>query len=184
MIDKQHCKVRYEQGFWEELDPFYDFSSADRDFVAKIDADEEMEDAAQTRDVDDDHPMARDQLLRRRCVTARRRRTYFHVREGVHFTNIFYGGLGRAFTNGFSISKEVVAQRRRVDLPVVGNRRREAGQHEVLAQLDVRGPEPEEEDAARLDAALRVGAPQPDLAVVDLVRFFLRGGEGRHARGG
>ncbi len=54
MIDKQHCKVRYEQGFWEELDPFYDFSSADRDFVAKIDADEEMEDAAQTMDVDDD----------------------------------------------------------------------------------------------------------------------------------
>lgn len=55
MIDKQHCKVRYEQGFWEELDPFYDFSSADKDFVAKIGADEEMEDAADNNmDVDDD----------------------------------------------------------------------------------------------------------------------------------
>jgi len=54
MIDKQHCKVRYEQGFWEELDPFYDFSSADKDFVSKIGADEEKDDGAIDMDVGDD----------------------------------------------------------------------------------------------------------------------------------
>jgi len=36
MIDKQHCKLRYEQGFWDELDPFYDFSSEDKEFVATM----------------------------------------------------------------------------------------------------------------------------------------------------
>ena len=56
----------------------------------------------------------------------------------------------------------------------------------VLAELDVRGPEPEEEDSGGLDAALRVGAPESNLAIVDLVRLLLRGlcgGERRH-RGG
>ena len=42
MIDKQHAKLRYEQGFWEELDPFYDFSSADKDFAAKIELDYQL----------------------------------------------------------------------------------------------------------------------------------------------
>ena len=47
----------------------------------------------------------------------------------------------------------------RVDLPVVGNRRREAGQDKVLYQFNVRGVRAEEEDSGGLDAALRVGAP-------------------------
>jgi pre-60S factor REI1 len=58
MIDKQHCKLRYEEGFWEELDPFYDFSSEDKDFVAKIksyDIDEEdKDDAGVSGDMDVD----------------------------------------------------------------------------------------------------------------------------------
>lgn len=44
MIDKQHCKIRYEKGFWDELDPFYDFSSEDNDFVAKIENNKIAED--------------------------------------------------------------------------------------------------------------------------------------------
>lgn len=55
MIDKQHAKLRYEQGFWEELDPFYDFSSADKDFAAKIELDhqfEEEKDPSSDMDVD------------------------------------------------------------------------------------------------------------------------------------
>ena len=58
MIDKQHTKLRYEEGFWEELDPFYDFSSEDKEFVSKIGAAEEEKDdagAASTEmDVDGD----------------------------------------------------------------------------------------------------------------------------------
>ena len=57
MIDKQHCKIRYEQGFWEELDPFYDFSSADKDFVSRIGSKDEKEfadTASADMDVDDD----------------------------------------------------------------------------------------------------------------------------------
>jgi len=55
MIDKQHCKIRYEQGFWEELDPFYDFSLADKNFVATIGEDtNEANEASMDVDVDDD----------------------------------------------------------------------------------------------------------------------------------
>ena len=45
MIDKQHAKLRYEQGFWEELDPFYDFKPDDKDFVDKIEENEIAENA-------------------------------------------------------------------------------------------------------------------------------------------
>jgi pre-60S factor REI1 len=34
MISKQHTKLRYEQGYWEELDPFYDFRRDDSGFLA------------------------------------------------------------------------------------------------------------------------------------------------------
>jgi pre-60S factor REI1 len=34
MISKQHTKLRYEQGYWEELDPFYDFRRDDARFLA------------------------------------------------------------------------------------------------------------------------------------------------------
>jgi len=62
MIDKQHAKLRYEEGFWEELDPFYDFSKDDNEFVTKIEsnkiAEEEKDDAgvssADNMDVDGD----------------------------------------------------------------------------------------------------------------------------------
>ena len=57
MIDKQHTKLRYEQGFWEELDPFYDFSLADREFAAKIDLNnnaEEEKDPSADMNVDGD----------------------------------------------------------------------------------------------------------------------------------
>lgn len=33
MISKQHTKIRYEQGFWQELDPFYDFKKEDNTFL-------------------------------------------------------------------------------------------------------------------------------------------------------
>lgn len=57
MIDKQHAKLRYEQGFWDELDPFYDFGSEDKEFVAKIGENEVAEEEpADSMDVgaDDD----------------------------------------------------------------------------------------------------------------------------------
>mmetsp|Transcript_5979 Transcript_5979/g.17005 ORF Transcript_5979/g.17005 Transcript_5979/m.17005 type:complete len:451 (+) Transcript_5979:281-1633(+) len=44
MIDKQHCKLRYEEGFWEELDPFYDFRSEDQEFVENIEQNETADD--------------------------------------------------------------------------------------------------------------------------------------------
>ena len=52
MIDKQHCKLRYEEGFWEELDPFYDFRSEDKEFVDKI----------QSNNVTDDDDSASDMV--------------------------------------------------------------------------------------------------------------------------
>ena len=130
--------------------------------------------------------MTLDQCIGRFRVRTGRYITNLHVREGVELRDIFYGGLSDALADRVTINEEVVAQRRRVDLPMVGNRRREAGQHQVLAELDVGRSQPEEEDAARLDAALRVGASESNLPIIDLVRFFLRGlcGEGRHARGG
>lgn len=33
MINKEHCKVRFEEGFWDELDPFYDFHKANEEFL-------------------------------------------------------------------------------------------------------------------------------------------------------
>ena len=33
MISKQHTKLRYERGHWDELDPFYDFKKEDAEFV-------------------------------------------------------------------------------------------------------------------------------------------------------
>lgn len=32
MISKQHAKLRYERGYWDELDPFYDFKSDNEQF--------------------------------------------------------------------------------------------------------------------------------------------------------
>jgi len=56
MIDKQHCKLRYEQGFWDELDPFYDFSSEDKEFVATMKntkiSDEDKDHVSADMDVD------------------------------------------------------------------------------------------------------------------------------------
>mmetsp|Transcript_15075 Transcript_15075/g.34952 ORF Transcript_15075/g.34952 Transcript_15075/m.34952 type:complete len:441 (-) Transcript_15075:44-1366(-) len=55
MIDKQHAKLRYEKGFWEELDPFYDFSLADREFASKIELNTEAEEAkSSTADMNDE----------------------------------------------------------------------------------------------------------------------------------
>ena len=72
MIDKRHAKLRYEQGFWEELDPFYDFRPDDKDFADKIEenaasaaaaaasaaagtsADMDVDDNNNNNDVDDD----------------------------------------------------------------------------------------------------------------------------------
>lgn len=33
MISKQHTKLRYEQGYWHELDPFYDFQKDNKTFL-------------------------------------------------------------------------------------------------------------------------------------------------------
>ena len=33
MISKQHTKLRYEQGYWEDLDVFYDFKADDAEFL-------------------------------------------------------------------------------------------------------------------------------------------------------
>lgn len=58
MIDKRHCKLRYEEGFWEELDPFYDFRSEDKEFTDKIEsnkiAEEEDNDGAGATSTDMD----------------------------------------------------------------------------------------------------------------------------------
>jgi len=37
MVSKQHCKLRYEPGYWEELDPFYDFQRDDKEFLGEED---------------------------------------------------------------------------------------------------------------------------------------------------
>jgi pre-60S factor REI1 len=49
MIGKQHTKLRYEQGYWDELDPFYDFARDDADFVAQVNG---KKDPAVDMDVD------------------------------------------------------------------------------------------------------------------------------------
>ncbi|CAJ1950738.1 unnamed protein product [Cylindrotheca closterium] len=40
MISTRHTKLRYEQGFWEELDPFYDFSREHKNFIGESNNDE------------------------------------------------------------------------------------------------------------------------------------------------
>jgi len=54
MIDKQHTKLRYEQGYWDELDPFYDFSSEDKNFVEKIKNSKLVEEKDDSADMDVD----------------------------------------------------------------------------------------------------------------------------------
>lgn len=34
MINKQHSKLRYEQGYWDELEPFFDFAQDNDEFMA------------------------------------------------------------------------------------------------------------------------------------------------------
>jgi len=34
MISKQHAKLRYERGHWDELDPFYDFKKENAEFIS------------------------------------------------------------------------------------------------------------------------------------------------------
>jgi pre-60S factor REI1 len=55
MVSKQHTKLRYEQGYWEELDVFYDFKRDNSKFLGG-DADCGMNDAEQhdTGDVMDE----------------------------------------------------------------------------------------------------------------------------------
>mmetsp|Transcript_974 Transcript_974/g.1772 ORF Transcript_974/g.1772 Transcript_974/m.1772 type:complete len:433 (+) Transcript_974:86-1384(+) len=59
MISKQHTKLRYEQGYWEELDPFYDFKKEDAGFLAERgdmnsdDTEEKMEIDADDNDDED-----------------------------------------------------------------------------------------------------------------------------------
>ncbi|MGK3733889.1 MAG: pre-60S factor REI1 [Bacillariaceae sp.] len=43
MINKEHCKVRYEEGFWDELDPFYDFRKDNKEFVGDDEEGSEMD---------------------------------------------------------------------------------------------------------------------------------------------
>ena len=33
MISKRHTKLRYEQGYWDDLDPFYDFKAENEEYV-------------------------------------------------------------------------------------------------------------------------------------------------------
>lgn len=72
MISTRHTKLRYEQGYWEELDPFYDFTRDNKNFLGddnydeKVDKvtsdntvladddDEDWEDVSETGDGDDE----------------------------------------------------------------------------------------------------------------------------------
>jgi len=62
MISTRHTKLRYEQGFWEELDPFYDFTRDNQNFMGNDnnnDDDEKREEGTSdnivvTDDDDDD----------------------------------------------------------------------------------------------------------------------------------
>lgn len=51
MINKEHCKVRYEEGFWDELDPFYDFRKHNNEFM-RNDHDNGVMSDASSMDVD------------------------------------------------------------------------------------------------------------------------------------
>ncbi|CAJ1943531.1 unnamed protein product [Cylindrotheca closterium] len=46
MISTRHTKLRYEQGFWEELDPFYDFTRDNQNFMGDSNNDEKGEEVA------------------------------------------------------------------------------------------------------------------------------------------
>ena len=54
MINKQHTKLRYEPGFWEELDPFYDFRREDTSFLATSGGDDMETDQNSVTEDDDD----------------------------------------------------------------------------------------------------------------------------------
>ena len=54
MISKQHTKLRYERGHWDELDPFYDFKKEDAEFVV-LNPEDDGEKQQQDKDDDDDH---------------------------------------------------------------------------------------------------------------------------------
>lgn len=56
MISKQHTKIRYEPGYWDELDPFYDFKRDDADFLTKVGTGKEA-----TTDMDVDNENSDDQ---------------------------------------------------------------------------------------------------------------------------
>eukprot|EP00934_Nitzschia_sp_Nitz4_P008889 Nitzschia sp. Nitz4//scaffold36_size144017//41905//43300//NITZ4_003077-RA/size144017-snap-gene-0.207-mRNA-1//-1//CDS//3329549429//8879//frame0 len=55
MINKQHAKLRYEQGYWDELDPFYDFGRDNAKFsLAESKTENEGEVVVVTDDDGDD----------------------------------------------------------------------------------------------------------------------------------
>lgn len=53
MINKQHTKLRYEPGFWEELDPFYDFRREDTSFMSQQEKEDTADAAAMETDETD-----------------------------------------------------------------------------------------------------------------------------------
>lgn len=55
MICKQHAKLRYEPGYWDELDPFYDFRKEDADFVATTVNDGKDSDVNDNMDVENEN---------------------------------------------------------------------------------------------------------------------------------
>jgi len=54
MINKEHCKVRYEEGFWDELDPFYDFRKDNYKFNGNEEEDDLSETSGMEVDTNDD----------------------------------------------------------------------------------------------------------------------------------
>lgn len=54
MISKQHTKLRYEKGFWDELDPFYDFKADNEEAVEPASAKETKTDTEMHVVVTDD----------------------------------------------------------------------------------------------------------------------------------
>ncbi|KAL3935246.1 MAG: hypothetical protein SGBAC_009196 [Bacillariaceae sp.] len=45
MISTRHTKLRYEQGFWEDLDPFYDFTRDNQQFMGESINDDKADEA-------------------------------------------------------------------------------------------------------------------------------------------
>lgn len=58
MISSQHCKLRYEQGYWDELDPFYNFGRDNAKYTGdqrgKEDPKMDVDDDAMVDDGDDE----------------------------------------------------------------------------------------------------------------------------------